>query len=1156
MLYSSRNGCFYYYDSILFRWQIAEPTLLFLLGLEAITSYDKSISDSIVISKYVYKTYIDKLEPLEYIHDVYDDIYMFLSKTGSVEDNEQYLKFNCYGLKLLLNDMTGTKDDRTVPFIFKYSKNSSLVDPKNELRADSKLSYYDIQAERIYDIFNDIGYDTSCEVEIDSSGKKHITPEYYINRNKENSAIKDIISALSSPENRALRATIINSIISYNDKITTVHKKRMSNSEIYRLLDYKAMYSYALGVLYGCRCLGFDDSIIWRVDPKFWYNDVYFNLVRTAWFVFRFHWTYNIKDVTDEDFTEEDIREYTEKYQAIQENKVWNFSNDEETGLINAPLAQDETNCYCLYLGRSEQVPYIQVPPSPDEPSDEPQSEPESSSEPISEYSTLRNARTVSEQFLYSYETDSGGELPGSFLRKYMSLKDGTITWKWFPIDEKVSDGDENTPMKGIVSTRDSAMTRYIGNDPVIIYRAYKYTDDSNVTRYLSPKYSTESEERYKKYYVYTGDLGWVDYTEDLLLDINHVKQTESTDQQLEPIHDYLNIVPKTPAVTRLSWAFPRGPNSDVPSVITYYKCYVTDHCSFNSDTESYDDNDSDILYGIFNKFIKTDGTDSIPNNFDYIISGKLFDAMYSEVAESYSGEYTTWYGYDLDEPITLIARKDPFTGIYYIWDGENTNPQNDIPVYYYGYSEKVPSTLLQLYNLFITDSEQPNKETFRYIDKSPIDSKHRYWSETYFSSVDNIPLNSLAYYVSVSETPNEEVRLLVSASTPGAVGNSLKLKLYEDSEDNIIIKIYNGESLTCTTSIASANVPSDKIDDEILNALTVVIESDLSSAPINNFVKFSGGIKTLDITSHDSESPLVIEFSGGSDSSPYGRTWRTLSELTDIGGNSNPLFNLTNKVTNIYKGETRLLSDTLLYNKYSEKASEEEEDSSIKLDEYIYCNINELLGSSETRPHNFVLVGYYNRPEDDINSLYINGITKHLCPYVLVDDDGNSLLDDDNNPLVWYDPEYDVYWNGLYNINRWQKTKPSRNSKSMYDAITEALIPVFDNMDEQLISIDGEDAITYDEFYSHPNYGVVREILQVFNPSYSATEIKECYCDTKLDPDDYNNALYCIPGITHEAWVSRSDIHSLGWWFVDGTATLYSGDEGEDVVVDDDHRD
>ena len=74
MLYSSRNGCFYYYDSLLFRWHVAEPTLLFLLGFEAITSYDKSISDSIVISKYVYKTYIDKLDPLEYIHEVYDDI--------------------------------------------------------------------------------------------------------------------------------------------------------------------------------------------------------------------------------------------------------------------------------------------------------------------------------------------------------------------------------------------------------------------------------------------------------------------------------------------------------------------------------------------------------------------------------------------------------------------------------------------------------------------------------------------------------------------------------------------------------------------------------------------------------------------------------------------------------------------------------------------------------------------------------------------------------------------------------------------------------------------------------------------------------------------------------------------------------------------------
>ena len=338
MLYSSRNGCFYYYDSILFRWHIAEPTLLFLLGLEAITSYDKSISDSIVISKYIYKTYIDKVDPLEHIDDVYDDIYSFLSKIGSVEDYEHYLKFNCYGLKLLLNDMTGTGDDRTVPFIFKYDENKSLVDPAKELDPNSKLSFYDIQAQRIYDVFNDIGYDTSCDKTVLANGKVVLRPEYYIDRTKGN--IRNTLDALTDVENRPLRTTIINNILTYNTKVNAVHEKRVANSEIYRLLDYKAMYAYALGVLYGCRCLGFDDSVIWRLDPKFWYNDVYFNLVRTAWYVFRFHWVYKLEDVAldmhidpslegeaKEAAIEAANKAYSEKYQGIQDNKIWNFNN-------------------------------------------------------------------------------------------------------------------------------------------------------------------------------------------------------------------------------------------------------------------------------------------------------------------------------------------------------------------------------------------------------------------------------------------------------------------------------------------------------------------------------------------------------------------------------------------------------------------------------------------------------------------------------------------------------------------------------------------------------------------------------------------------------------------------------------------------------------
>ena len=906
MLYSSRNGCFYYYDSILFRWHIAEPTLLFLLGLEAITSYDKSISDSIVISKYVYKTYIDKVDPLEHIDDVYDDIYSFLSKIGSVEDYEHYLKFNCYGLKLLLNDMTGTGDDRTVPFIFKYDANKSLVDPAKELDTNSKLSFYDIQAQRIYDVFNDIGYDTSCDKTVLDNGKIVLRPEYYIDRTKGN--IRDILDSLTDVDNKPLRTTIINNILTYNAKVNAVHEKRIANSEIYKLLDYKAMYAYALGVLYGCRCLGFDDSIIWRLDPKLWYNDVYFNLVRTAWYVFRFHWAYKLEDVAlgmhvdpslegdaKEAAIESANKAYSEKYQGIQDNKIWNFNND--SSLIKAAIAQDETNCFCLYLNNKQFI---------------------SDSTINKDY-----LHTVSESIIYSFSTqpDSNTEYEhkGSYLLKYMSLKDGRITWKWASIDSKVSD---KVPLKGVVSTRDSSMTRYIGNDPVILYRAYKYKDNDNNTKYLAPKYDAgNGVEHYKKYFVYTGDLGWVDYTEDLLLDISQDKLHPDYNDYSRR-HNYLDIVPKTPSFNSLKFAFPKDSklSGDSPfnSIVTYYKCYVTD--KWTADTDSYGDNDSDILYGIYNKWVQTN--DTVPTNFDRIISKALFDAQYSSEIEAPDGntyDVTIWY--DLNVVLSLVTRD--IDGIHYVWkplEDSDTNanvqlivntddPHQGKSTGYYGYS-KQPSSLLQLYNLHsitVTSEstlKQPHTETFRFYiynkegTYNVISNNYMYWSEDYFNSID-------------------------------------------------------GDNQT-------------------------------------------------------------------------DRTWRDLSALEKISSSSNnPLYCLTNETTNVYKGEIRVISSTSLYSVYTDKVTSSTPSA---LDEFIYGDSHSILGLSSGQQYRFMLVG--DASNTNTECLYANGMTKYLCPFVLIDDDGNSLLDDDGKPLVWYDPKNEQYWNGLYNINSWQKEKPNINSK------------------------------------------------------------------------------------------------------------------------------
>lgn len=962
MLYSSKNGCLFYYDSILFRWQIADPTLLFLLGLESVTSYDKSISDSIVISKYIYRAVYDTLEPLEYMQEAYDDIYSFLSKIGSVEDHEQYLKLNCYGLKLLLNSLTGISSDRTVPFIFKYSKNSSLVDPTSEVNSYSTLSYYDIQAQRIYDVFEDIGYDTSLDT-VSSSGS--LLPEYYIDRNKEGSIIKETLDYLSVTD-ITLRNSIINSILSYNSNVTTVHYKKLNNSEIYRLLDYKAMYAYSLGVLFGCRCLGYDDSAIWRIDPQYWYDDTYINLVRTAWFVFRFHWTYSIEDVSSSDSSSS----YYNKYQSIQDNKIWNFTNT--TDLIDAPLVQDETSCYCLYLGNSS--------------------------------GSSTNIKNKSDQIFYSFSTvpSEAHTLPGSYLRKYITLTGGHILWRWFSIDDKVSNGTVNDPMKGVVSSRDLTMNRYIGNDLITIYRAYKYIVD-DVKYYLAPKYtpSGSTVERYKKYYVYTGDLGWVDYIEDSLLDTQH-----------DPRHNYLEIIPNTPTGI-IHYAFPIVTTSDNPGIVSYYKYYVTDHYD-ESLPLAERDSDSDILYGVYNKWVKSESV--VPTNFDYILSKRLFNSMFTEIEASSSDDYSNKSFFNLSNTISLMTRKDSESGIYYIWDCDNI-ANNDKSVFYYGYSESVSVPLI-LYNATDTTKSKPNEEIFRYIS-----SIQKYWSETYFYTIDHVE--------------------------PGEVGNQLN------------------------------------------------------------------------------------------------RTWRTLTELVSVSLIN--LYSITSNTVTLYKGETRLVSSSQVYNLYSEKASSSSADN---LTEYVYEDTFSLLCEGSLGTYNFMPI--YNYTSSTATSLYDNGITTHLCKFILEDGDGNSLLDSEGNPAVWFDTEYNLYWNGLYNLNRWQSTKPNKNNKSMYNASTRLVAPVFDDEDGNTVSIDGADFITYAEFYSNTAYGIIRDTLQVFNPDIS-DDIVDCYVDTKLS-EDSSDYIYCIPSLaTMNTWVSRSGITALGYTFVNGSIPLYNGDTEITVVVDDD---
>ena len=162
MKYKSSHGTLFYYDPDLYIWKHANPTMLFLLGFESVTTYDNAISDTILISRLVYQQISNRLVSLENF-DIFDEIYSYLSSINQTEDFDSYLVSSLHGLKLVLNDLTGTGKDRTIPLIFHTDVNAKYIDLNDQmyrLPESDRLSksYYDLQAQKICDIFEDAGF--------------------------------------------------------------------------------------------------------------------------------------------------------------------------------------------------------------------------------------------------------------------------------------------------------------------------------------------------------------------------------------------------------------------------------------------------------------------------------------------------------------------------------------------------------------------------------------------------------------------------------------------------------------------------------------------------------------------------------------------------------------------------------------------------------------------------------------------------------------------------------------------------------------------------------------------------------------------------------------------------------------------------------------
>ena len=318
MEYWSRLGTICYYDLMEYGPRLCEPTMLFMLGLEAVLTPSSEYIDTVpVIDKDTKEQIIDPEtgEPLfedkpnkerlktcilhrdEIGEDEFKNAYFYLYDKQPKDDvTEINVVFR--NLKVSLNAITGTSSNRTIPILY------------HENFGKPEIYDYDFETQKLLDILDCAGYKVK-DTEVPYAGKFGVTDE---------SAI-ELIDA-------------------YNADLKELHEKKKLYSQIYKTLDYKAMYIYALGVLYGCKCLGYDNNLIWRQDTS-WYDGEYQNLIKTASAVFRFHYTHHIC------FVDADPHLF-QKYKGIQTNRIWDFTE------ADIELKNDEEYCTSLSIEDGE----------------------------------------------------------------------------------------------------------------------------------------------------------------------------------------------------------------------------------------------------------------------------------------------------------------------------------------------------------------------------------------------------------------------------------------------------------------------------------------------------------------------------------------------------------------------------------------------------------------------------------------------------------------------------------------------------------------------------------------------------------------------------------------------------------------------------------
>jgi hypothetical protein len=165
----------------------------------------------------------------------------------------------------------------------------------------------------------------------------------------------------------------------------------------------------------------------------------------------------------------------------------------------------------------------------------------------------------------------------------------------------------------------------------------------------------------------------------------------------------------------------------------------------------------------------------------------------------------------------------------------------------------------------------------------------------------------------------------------------------------------------------------------------------------------------------------------------------------------------------------------------------------------------------------------FYNSLIRSTNYTYENyGITAYPCE--------NIIADDNDSPIIWYDSSTNKYFDDRDGIHKWVDSL-SDIKVTLYDSFLNTEKEIYEDNTNNRFFYDNT-FISRGDFYSHDNYGIIREKIFLFKDSLSY----EAYYDSYSDE-------YCIPNVT-DIWVRKEDLIELGFSFVGGICDLWLGDE------------